>query len=83
MKSAKERDAMVKRVNEAVKKWPTVEAMPVGGKGGKGGSIITVPVKEVAKDNSDYIAALYDLCAKGTPLGRSANGREIIGEVEK
>jgi hypothetical protein len=78
MKSREERDAMVKRVQDAAKKWPTFEKMPLADR---------VPVSvelrgDPAEDNRFYIDALYELSYKGaTPIGRVKDAAMIAGEI--
>lgn len=79
MKTREERDAMVKRVQTAHKKWPSFEKMPVTR---ESADVIAVLVKGDPNDNTNYVNALYDLCAKGaTPIGRRGANKdhEVVG----
>ena len=77
MKSREERDAMVRRVQAAAKKWPSFEAMPL---------VEIAPVTATLKGdpavNAVYVDALYELSHKGaTPTGRVKDAAMIAGEI--
>ncbi len=73
-----DRDLMVKRVNDAFKKWPQFEKMPVVDRHDVVRVAVTTPIEQ-----GTYIAALYELCHAGAvPLGRHKDG-VIVGEKPK
>ncbi|WP_027143137.1 hypothetical protein [Mesorhizobium sp. WSM3626] len=72
MKSAKDRDDMVKRATAALKKWPTFAALPDGQKGAR-----TIKVEGDPNNAANYHRAMYELCALATPIGRQAD--TIVG----
>lgn len=72
MKSATERDAMVKRVHEVFAKYPTFEDVP---KTTRTDMVFPCASRDV---QADYVEALYNLCSKGRLVGR--NGGALVGE---
>lgn len=67
MKTAEVRDLMVKRVQEAHKKWPSFADMPELKEPAK----IRVKIDGDPNKSENYVAALYDLCGRGAvPSGR-------------
>lgn len=77
---------MVKRVQEAHKKYPTFESLPIGGKkSDKNSETFTWKINETGGD-AVYVTALYEVCFRGgVPIGRvdskDGEAREIIAEV--
>ena len=76
MKTGEVRDLMVKRVQEAHKKWPSFDKMPE----------LTQPTKFRVRINGDpkntqnYVAALYELCGYGAiPSGCYKGDENVIG----
>lgn len=80
MKTAEARDTMVKRVQAAHKKWPSFEKMPLSDKT----KVLRVSIKDDPSDNTNYVAALYELCAKGATVVGRARGRDavVVGEPD-
>ena len=79
---AEARDAMVALVQDTYAKWPKFESMPVDFKPGAGKKIETYQIPDgYGFENEWYVAALYQVCSRGKPLGRSPEGFVIVYEV--
>lgn len=78
MKTAEERDLMVKRVKEAYAKWPNFSKLPVVSKSASQ----KVAIKGDPDDNAKYVAALYELCSTGAKVTGRYRGEDpiIVGE---
>lgn len=74
MRTAAERDDMVKRVKAALKKWPTFADLPET----KKTKPVMIHVEGDNRNEGDYHIAMYEVCATSTPIGR--NGNAIVGE---
>ncbi len=70
----KQRDLMVLLVQAAAKKWPSFDKVPVTDATG----VVQAKVSD-PNNNATYVAALYELGARGaTPIGRWKGADNII-----
>jgi hypothetical protein len=67
---------MTKRVQEAHAKWPSFDDMPVSTAEGN----VAYEITDDPEDEQVYIAALYELAQKATPVGRAEKADIIYGK---
>jgi hypothetical protein len=85
MKTNESRKAMVERVNVAFAKHSTLVSWPeLDGERLVKDAEVVAAVKGALE--ADYVSALYEVCAKGEPIGRIGNklvGKRIVEDAPK
>lgn len=77
MSTAEERDATVKRVQDAAAKYPSLDKVPVP----EAGSLPEKGLVKVNIVNNNYVQALYELAGQGgTLIGRSKDNAMLFGK---
>jgi hypothetical protein len=71
---AENRDRMVARVQETYAQYPTFMSLPEASSG-------NIQWIVMSDDNSEYVRALHEVCARGVVVGRGLN--TLFGQADE